>query len=166
MTDFWNKNFNPDRTKKREPNKYQAGSLRFNSDGPRPAKKLFSHIHNDIQPKSIFEDRSYIPECLFKLCDIAESEFSAKTLETETWLNSLPRWNELFPKEWITNMGNDNTDIQRSLNFWGQFVNAKGGFNHKYADMMRKAGEFPFPSKLSWCHISSLREHLDSYLKQ
>ena len=146
---------------------YQSGSLRY--EKPNDLKNpdcCFFHIANACQPGSIFDDPAYLPKCFFDLMEKAKAEYGAEKLCTGTWLNSYDRWLALFPKEWIDNMGPVDTDVKRTLNFWGQFINAKGIFNRKIGETMRKTGKLPFYPRHSWCTFNSLKKHLEEFLSK
>ena len=140
---------------------YQCGSLRYEeyTDG-KPHKIMKFHIANALQPCSIFDQPRYLPECFMELMRQAEAKYSSDTLATSTWLNSLPRWLELFPPEWNNNLGAPVTDVQWHFGFWGQFITARGTFNYKYGEILRKTGRLPFYPRYSECSFDAMRKHL------
>ncbi len=141
---------------------YQCGSLRYNDpppDGP-SRNRINFHIGNAIAPKSIFQERSYLVGCFTDMMDQTEKKFGGEILVTRTWLNSLPKWLEYFPQEWIENLGPEDKDVQWHFGFWGQFVSARGALNMKYAKILRETGEFPFWPRISHCSFKSMRKHL------
>ena len=144
---------------------FKCGSLNY--DAPKPDKpgRVFVHIANAVRPRSIFDDPGYIPACLMDLMDRAESEYGATELETETWLNSHPRWVALFPEQWRENMGPEDRDVRWHYAFWGQFITARGTFNEKNGAYLRKTGQFPYWMRRSWCGFDVLRDHLMEYIK-
>ena len=140
---------------------YQCGSLRYNeySDGAKHETASF-HIANALQPESIFADPQYMPGCLWELMRQTQEKYGCSRLATTTWLNSLPRWLELFPQEWHDNLGPENTDVQWNYGWWGQFITARGTFNFKYGDWMRQTGRMPFYPRSSSCSFENLQKHL------
>jgi len=142
---------------------YQCGSLRYNIPKPEEVR-VFFHIGNRIAPRSIFEDPAYLPGCFFQLMDETENKFGARELDTSTWLNSYPRWLALFPQSWQDHSTLHSEEVGWSLGHWGQFVSAKGTFNHKHGKLMRQTGELPFKVRVSWCSFRDLRDHLHRYL--
>jgi len=142
------------------PGSSQCGSLRYDPPKPECPTRVPFHIGNAVRPKSIFDDPAYLPECLRCVMDKAEAEFGADSLATSTWLNSYPPWLALFPPEWHENMGPEMTDIRWGMGFWGQFINARGAFNHKHAAMFRATGRMPYWPRTSWCTFAALRKHL------
>ncbi len=139
---------------------YQCGSLKYDNPTEKAPRVVNFHIGNAIAPKSIFQDRSYLVGCFMEMMDQTEEKFGADTIQTHTWLNSLPKWLEYFPKEWIDNMGPESRDVQWHFGFWGQFVSARGDLNMKYAKMLRETGEFQFWPRGSHCSFKSMRKHL------
>ncbi|MDO9540938.1 MAG: hypothetical protein Q7J98_01265 [Kiritimatiellia bacterium] len=144
--------------------KYQCGSLRYDP-GPEPdnPRRIGFHIANACFPGSIFEDKTYLPACFLVLISQCEAKFGISEIGTATWLNSLPKWNALFPDEWRNNMGPPNENIKWHYGFWGQFVNSRKTFNHKLAEQFRKTGKIPFPSRAAWCRTSEMREYLKRF---
>lgn len=139
---------------------YQCGFLRHNLDLNPDGKTLGFHISNDLRPRSFMDDMNHVKECFTKLLDIAENDFHADKIYTGTWLNSVDRWLELFPQEWKENLSEINTDVRWHYGFWGQFINAKGGFNAKTGEILRKTGKLPYYPRSSFCRISEMRKHL------
>ena len=142
---------------------YQCGSLRYDSE---PAKnnpqRIGFHIANACYPASPFDDPLYMASCLLVLSTQCAAKFGVTEIGTGTWMNSLPKWLELFPKEWQENMGPPSDDIAWHYGFWGQFITARRGFNHKLGAQFRKSGKIPYVMRSSWCSISSLRKHLET----
>ena len=136
---------------------YQAGSLKFD-----PAKDGYVefHIANLISPKSIFDDPLYLVNCFENLMDMAEDEYGAVGLFTHSWLNSLPKWQAYFPREWHENTGAVDTNIMWHFGFWGQLLSAKETFNYKYARRFRETGNLPFYPCGSRCSFENMRAHL------
>ena len=141
---------------------YQCGSLKFDPPAKDTPKTVSFHIKNALAPKSIFDDPGYIPGCLLDLMEKAEKQYGADTIQTDTWLNSLPKWTAIFPEEWQHNMGPENKDVGWGYGHWGQFISASGKFNRKYGDILRSTGEFPFWPRKSHCSINSLKRHLQA----
>jgi hypothetical protein len=140
---------------------YQCGSLRYNEheDGLKHETISF-HIANALQPESFFADPQYLPQCFLELMRQTAEKYRSTRLYTGTWLNSLPRWLELFPQEWQDNLSPENTDVQWHYGFWGQFITARGTFNYKYGEIMRQTGKMPFYPKTSSCSFETLKKHL------
>ena len=105
--------------------------------------RTFFHIFNAAQPKSIFDDPDYLPRCLLTLMDQTQRDFGCDRLWTISWLNSYPPWQSLFPDPWRQDMGLEETVPHAGMQFWGQFVNARGTFNAKHAAQFRRTGRIP-----------------------
>lgn len=158
---------------------YQCGSLRYH-DLPRllgyrvmsglsylrhgRGRTVFFHIGNPISPRSIFADRAYLPQCFFQLMRETRRRFRAGALTTTTWLNSYPRWLDLFPPQWQENMSPATDEVDWSQSSWGQFITARGTLNYKHAAILRQTARLPFPSRSSWCSFSQMESHLGDYL--
>lgn len=139
---------------------YQCGSLKFDIPAAATPREVNFHIGNTIAPVSIFFDPGYLPHCLLDLMNQTEAKYGADTLKTGTWLNSFPKWLELFPAEWQTSLGPINPSVGWHYGFWGQFVSAKGTLNVKYAQHLRDTGAFPFYPREGRCTFAALRRHL------
>ena len=142
-------------------NGFQCGSLRYDlMEEGKDYEIIGFHIANAIQPLSIFNDPKYLPKCFLMLMDETEKRYNSKFLQTTTWLNSLPRWLEIFPEEWQENLSEPDKNIKGHNGFWGQFINARGTFNFKYANILRKTTYFPFYPRKSNCSFKEMRKHL------
>jgi len=137
-----------------------CGSLWFTPPGREEAGRQFLHIFNAVQPASIFDDADYLPRCLLDVMAQSQRAAGCDRIWTITWLNSLPRWQSLFPEEWRRDMGPELPDPQAGLQFWGQFVNARGQFNAKHAQQFRQTGRVPYPVREAGCTFAALRAHL------
>ena len=137
---------------------YQCGSLRYNVPKPGETRVDF-HIANRIAPRSIFDDPTYLPGCFTQMFDALEPH-GVTEIGTTTWLNTYPKWLALFPREWHDHMTLNPNEVGWSLGHWGQFVSARGTFNHRHGQLLRRLGELPFKSRKSWCTIAAMREHL------
>lgn len=139
---------------------YQCGSLKYDKPPLEHPRRVFVHIANALTPRSIFEDDTYLPQCLLDLMDKSSEEYGASELQTVTWLNAHSLWLRLFPEQWQQHMSQPLEDVQWHFGYWGQFINARGTFNRKLGARMRQQGTFPFMPRRSWCTFSSLRRHL------
>jgi hypothetical protein len=142
----------------------QCGNLRHEGKAmPDEPKRMFFHIANVRYPGSLFDDAKDLPENFAQLMDYAEKELGVSEIATCTWLNSHPRWLELFPKSWHDHMS-EAFGLGNHLGTWGQFLTARQTFNHKLAGKMRQSGKLPFDMKSSWCTIEEMRGSLEKYL--
>lgn len=146
--------------------KYDCGSLRFDppSEKRDPLMANF-HVANMIAPRSIFDDPQYLPNCFCQMMEKAEQQYGMKYLGTFTWLNSCSRWLALFPKEWYDNLESECNNIQWDYSYWGQFIDARGGFNRRNATIFRQTNKFPFLPRASKCSFTAMRSHLANFLK-
>ncbi len=139
---------------------YQCGNLRHEGKTQSEApQRMFFHIANVRYPGSLFDNPKDLPENFTRLMDYGEQELKATEICTTTWLNSHPRWLELFPQSWQEHMSKA-LELGNHLGTWGQFITARQTFNHKLAAKMRETGELPFDMKSSWCTIEEMRQQL------
>ena len=139
---------------------YQCGCLKYDPPSDRKPVICSFHIGNPIAPKSIFSDRQYLTGCLLDMIEQTEEKYNAEFIATDTWLNSLDRWLSYFPEPWQKNLSTPNKNVRWHYGFWGQFISAKGTFNYKYAEILRRTGELPFYPRSSKCSLSDMKEHL------
>lgn len=144
---------------------YQCGCLRHNLTVGQELNDLGFHIANSLAPNSFFTQPDYLSKCFRELLDVAEKQFAAKRISTGTWLNSVPKWLAFFPDEWQQNLSPVNTDVKWNYGFWGQFISARGTFNHKYGQILRQTGKFPYYPRSSFCSIAAMREKLAALAK-
>lgn len=144
---------------------YQCGSLKYDPPKEDDPKAVMFHIGNAVSPNSIFTDPGYLEGCFLDLLKQTREKYGVDIIKTDTWLNSLPKWLEYFPEEWQDNLGPENKDVQWHFGFWGQFISAKGTFNHKYGQILRETGEFPFYPRSSRCSFTALEQYLQVKLK-
>lgn len=144
---------------------YQCGSLRHDpAPDPKRPQRIGIHMANACYPGSLFDDPLYLPACLLVLTSQCASRFGVTEIGTGSWMNSLPRWLDLFPEEWRANLGPPDEDIQWHYGFWGQFLTARRTFNHRLGEQFRRTGRIPFPMRYAWCSIAALRRHLETRL--
>lgn len=138
---------------------YQCGSLRYTIYAEATAVVGF-HIANAVSPRSIFDNPHYLPACFLVLMEQVEVLYGAVEIQTSTWLNENPKWLALFPAEWRENLQPHNHHVRWSYGFWGQFITARGTFNHRFGEHMRRTGEFFYYPRASHCTIRAMRAHL------
>lgn len=139
---------------------FKCGSLNFDPPTKEKPNYVQMHIANALSPGSFFDDKKYLLDCFISLMAKSSLEFGVEYVETETWLNSFPKWLEYFPEEWIRNMSKPDKDVMWHFGFWGQFINRRGVFDARLGRQLRETGCFPFLPRQSHCSISGLREHV------
>jgi hypothetical protein len=144
---------------------FRCDSLEYDPPSLEHPGRVHFHIANALQPRSIFEDRAYLPGCFFCLMDRAEAEHGADCLGTGSWLNSYPRWLVLFPREYLDNMEPETEDVWCGLGHWGQFLTARGTFHEARAARFRETGWMPYPGRYAWCSFAAMRRHLQDHLE-
>ena len=125
---------------------------------------MFFHIANAVSPRSFLDDAEYLGGCFLRLLDIAVQQFGAERIATRSWLNSLPAWLAFFPAEYLNNRQPPNRDVRWYGSFWGQFINARGTFNSRYGQIMRRTGCFPYAPCYAECSIPAMRRHIVSVI--
>lgn len=139
--------------------RYQCGSLRYDVY-TEPTASVGFHIANAVQPRSIFDNPHYLPACFLALMEQVEALYGAVEIKTGTWLNGKSKWLALFPEEWQTNLQPPTHNVGWSYGFWGQFITARGTFNHPFGEHMRRTGEFVYYPRTSHCTIRAMRTHM------
>ncbi len=143
-------------------NRLRATLVRFAKGHP---PIIFVHVGNRLAPQSFFNDRTYLPECFFRFMEETSRKYHVGALTTDSWLNSMPRWLALFPQEWQRNLTPPSDNVEWSQAHWGQFITARGTFNHALGKDLRKTGELPFKPRSSWCTYDAMRAHLHTYMQ-
>lgn len=130
------------------------------ADDPAYKKRIAFHIANNTMPQSPFDDMPRLRQELADLVNYVLKEYpEIKWIGCNSWLNSLSRFQILFPPEWVSPPAKP-ASVSYGYNWWGQFVSRTGGFNFRNAELMRKNGAFPFPAITGRCALESLRDHL------
>lgn len=138
---------------------YQCGSLRYEY-GNLQADTVDVHIANARRPGSMFEDPEYIAYCFLELMRVTEEKYGCRRFRVFSWLNSSPLWLKYFPEEFIAGRGPEMTDIRWHYGFWGQFINARGLFNRRNAELFRATGNMPYAMREAYCSFAAMRQHL------
>lgn len=147
------------------PENYKVGSLHYDAPSDRFQRNQCNfHIANSVSPKSIFTDYDHLPNCFLKLMDDSEKEYGYDTLRTFSWLNSRPRWLELFPQEWQDNLEEPTLEILGNYAYWGQLVTSRGTLNEQVAKYVRENHKLKYKPRISHCSYSAMRTHLKNYL--
>ncbi len=140
-----------------------AGSLKFDPPAAgRPPTTCNFHIANAIAPQSIFANPAYLPSCFLDLMNCGEQAYGFDTLATTSWLNDEPRWLRLFPADWHRTLDAPDPHGLPSWHFgyWGQLVTARGTFNAKAGEFVRRHGRLRFRTRSAHCAFRAMRDHL------
>ncbi|MBP5639248.1 MAG: hypothetical protein J6X55_07210 [Victivallales bacterium] len=149
-----------DFTDRSEGLRYQCGCFRHNPTVSADNNRLGFHIANFCRPYSFMDYPNYMKGCFEMLLDRAEFIFHADAISTGSWLNSMQRWLDWFPQEWIDHLQPPNKNVQWHYGFWGSFITARGTFNFKYGKILRETGELPFYPRYSYCSLKAMRDKL------
>lgn len=135
------------------PRKLEApGSIREQADqaGLASLEGLEFHVANAAYPRSFFEDQALVKASFAYLIQRTR-ETESEIIFTTTWLNSLPKWNALFPSQWRDNLGPAILEVGPHLGCWGQFISSRQALNRRTAAELLRSGRFPYPMRFSWC---------------
>ncbi len=121
------------------------------------------HIGNAAYPRSFFEDQELLNNSHDYLLKTART-LSAATLVTTTWLNSLPKWIQLFPPSWRQNLGQAMGELGPNLGCWGQFISSRQALNRRTATAFFQTGKVPYPMRLSWCTLGDFENYWNTQL--
>lgn len=120
----------------------------------------FFHIGNACMPESPFKDIGARREELLEMIDkMVDERPLTEFIACNSWLNSLPRFQTLFPPEYPKH--DQVSGLGMGYNWWGQFMRRDGGFHEKNGEAFRHDGRFPFASIEGRCLISRLKQHLN-----
>jgi hypothetical protein len=109
----------------------------------REQTQLSLHIANVYRPESPFDRMDEFAGDLLSL--IQEARASNPELDAlfcATWMNHLPKFQALFPEDWIASF-HDPCEYGNSNGTWGQYIDRRGGFHRKNAKRFRATGRHP-----------------------
>ncbi len=145
---------------------YQFGSLKYNVPETPKVERIVFHIANALAPKSMLDDPAHLPHCFLGMMAETRAKYGARELSTNSWINSVKRWQELFPQEYVQNMGPPDEEVEGHTGFWGQFIDSRGLFSERRAEQFRRAGKFPYALRFSWCTFDAMEKHLCELLER
>jgi len=76
-----------------------------------------------------------------------------------SWMNSIEKFQNLFPKEWIES-GKRIIETGPGLGEWGQFMDRQGGFHEGNGIQFRSTGHMPFPCIECTARLDETIDHL------
>lgn len=138
---------------------FQCGCLGYTPSAERP-DAVDVHISNTLSPRSLLDEPRVVHRALADLIVRARAEHGADRLAIGSWLNSHPRWLALWPAEYRASLGAADEAIWSGLGYWGQFIDAQGGFAAARAARFRATGRLPYPRRTAWCAFAALESHL------
>ena len=124
---------------------------------------LSLHIANVYQPKSPFSDMlvQFAASLIRLLRDSQVRRPEVKVVRCGSWMNSAPRFRNLFPEVWAQS-AEMKTEIRYTMGTWGQFMDRRGDFHDKNGMSFRLTGQLPFHSSLCSCEIDRVLDHLNN----
>ena len=144
------------------PPHWNCGSLAYDPPREPGQTRCGFHIANAVGPHSIFENPDYLPMCFQLLMTESELRFGFTELGTTTWLNDRPRWQALFPQEWLENMSPAEPNLIPgwSVADWGQIIDGRGTVVPEKEQKVRDTGRLPYSRRSSHCSFKAMRQHL------
>ena len=144
--------------KSREPPErpYECWSHDYRTEG-----RVGIHIDNVYRPRSPLSDmRVPFAASLIRLLeDSQRNRPDAKIVSCGSWMNSTPRFADLFPPGWpISAVGRP--EIDYTMGHWGQFEDRKGDYHLRNRDHFRNTGELPFSAAQCKAPIDEVLEHV------
>lgn len=113
-------------------------------------KTLFFHFANACLPESPFKDiENRRREIRSMLGYALRSEPQTDILRCNSWLNSFPPFQSLFPSGYPR--PGRVAPVGTGYNWWGQFMARDGGFHEKNGRRLRETGKFPYPAIDGFC---------------
>ena len=147
--------------------KMQSGSLPLPKDRPYDCwtynytDHVHIHIFNIYQPRSPLSEM-HIPfaaSLIRLLRDVKIERPDIESVSCGSWLNSAPRFQALFPKQWIQN-AEPRPDVRYTMGHWGQFTDRRGDFHTWNGAHFRATGEFPLRNLRCEAPIAAVLAHL------
>ena len=119
------------------------------------------HIANTYTPESpLSERRVHFAAALIRLLeDAQQNNPHIDTVVCGSWLNSVPRFGELFTDAWKQS-AEQRPEVRYTLGHWGQFTDRRGDFHGPNGARFRAHGEFPYPALRCSDRIDPTLEHL------
>ncbi|MEP7376890.1 MAG: hypothetical protein ABI675_26055 [Chitinophagaceae bacterium] len=106
---------------------------------------LALHLINVYQPDSPFDHLNHFLMTMLQAVEQAIAAYSnIKIVSCGSWLNQLPKFQELWPESFKQNQKVLNEAGGFGPGAWGQYMTTCGGFNEAKAAILRKTGKHPF----------------------
>jgi hypothetical protein len=122
-------------------------------------EKLSLHFTNTMDPDSPLRHPAQLRAGLGRLLTEArECCPELSEVYCGSWLNSVPRFAELFPASWLA--GAEAPPPAGHGGWWGQFTDRTGALHEENARYLRQTGNFRFPCLRCTCLLDDLQRHL------
>ncbi len=122
---------------------------------------LTLHFRNFFAPHNPFLYPDQLQAGLRTLLDRALAQQpEIRYVQCASWLNQRPEFLRLFPPSYAANP-KDCYPETNNTGWWGQFINAGGGFNEKAAaEFIANGGRFTYHNTHCICTVQELLSHL------
>lgn len=119
------------------------------------------HLINGVQPGSPFDAFGSFAADMLRAIQDARSKFpNIKLVEIGSWLNQLPKFQQLWPDSFKNNQHILNRTGGFGPGAWGQYMTADGGFHFAKARSLLKTGHHPFFLTEAQCDADQTVAHL------
>ena len=117
---------------------------------------LTLHFRNYFAPESPFAHGTELKQGLRKIVKCAMQERpDVKQVQCASWLNNVPKFISLFPKEWLER-ANFCYPMTASTGWWGRFIDRNGKLNQKTVSEFKKHPVFDAPNRHCRCTVNEL----------
>ena len=124
--------------------------------------RLTLHFTNTVDPDSPLRHFPELRAGLQRLLGEARERHPDLTLAyCGSWLNSVPRFTDLFPAAWLANA--EDSPPAGHGGWWGQFTDRTGALHEANARYLRQTGEFRFPFRRCTCALDDVQRHLAAF---
>lgn len=121
--------------------------------------RLTLHFTNTVDPDSPLRHLPELRAGLQRLLAEARERHPELTFAyCGSWLNSVPRFTDLFPPAWLQSA--EDSPPAGHGGWWGQFTDRTGALHQENAQYLRQTGEFRFPFRRCTCALDDLQRHL------
>jgi hypothetical protein len=125
------------------------------------------HLINAYQPQSPFRQLEHFVRTLFFALEDAVSKFpSLRKVSCGSWLNNLPKFQWLWPKEFTSTQKILNADGGFGPGAWGQYMTQTGDFHSENAARLKQTMKHPYPLTEASCLLEELHGHLHNLISR
>lgn len=122
-------------------------------------ERLSLHFTNTVDPDSPLRHTAELRAGLQSLLAQVRGQHPDLTeAYCGSWLNSVPRFTDLFPAAWLT--GAEASPPAGHGGWWGQFTDRTGALHEDNARYLRETGKFRFQFLRCTCLLDDLQSHL------
>lgn len=93
------------------------------------------------------------------LLHVREERPQVETVWCGSWLNELSAFLDLFPDDWRGSLESRGR-CNGTWGWWGQYMDHRGFFHHRRAQVLRSTGRHPYVASSAHCALDDLVAHL------